>query len=288
MDLYTIYHRFTLQKYNISNIDATLQLLGSSVLVSISGALRIYLASLLLKVDSNFSTIVAGFLIIYSVYTLDRTLDSAEDKINRTELNGSNKDLGLTVAVVSFLVGSILLAKEGMLIFAFIPFVTGYLYSKGIQLGRYSFRLKGGFGVKNIVVCLAWGIFIVGLTGCKCSISVALIFLFYCVKVFINSVIDDFKDIKGDIVAGVQTLPIYLGEQKTCNLLVGFHLITHMILLISIITNVIAFEPVILFVSFLCGLICIQNYTKTENYSKTGLALFKDLESSITLVMLII
>jgi len=288
MDLHTVYHNFTLQKHNIANIDATLQLLGSSVLVSLSGALRIHLASLLLQADSNFFTIIAGFLIIYSVYTLDRTLDSEEDKINRTELNDSNKYLGLTVAVVSFLIGSVLLAKEGMLIFALIPFVTGYLYSKGIQIGKYSFRLKGGLGVKNIVVCLTWGIFIVGLTGCKRFIPVAFIFLFYGLKVFINSIIDDFKDIKGDIVAGVQTLPIYLGEQKTCNLLVGLHIISHIVLLISIITDMIAFEPVILFVSFVCGLICIQKYTKTENYSKIGLALFKDLESSITFGMLMI
>jgi len=288
MDLHTVYHNFTLQKYNISNIDATLQLLGSSILVSISGALRIHLASLLLQVDSNFFTIIAAFFIIYSVYTLDRTLASAEDNINRTELNGSNKDLGLTVVVVAFLIGGILLAKEGMLIFALIPLVTGYLYSKGIQLGRYSFRLKGGLGVKNIVVCLTWGIFIVGLTGCKHFIPVAIIFLLYGVKVFINSIIDDFKDIKGDIVAGVQTLPIYLGEQKTCNLLIILHIIYHMVLLVSIIANVISFEPLILFVSFVCGLICIQKYTKTENYSKLGLALFKDLESSITLGILMI
>jgi 4-hydroxybenzoate polyprenyltransferase len=175
-----------------------------------------------------------------------------------------------------------------MLIFAIIPFATGYLYSKGVKLGRYSFRLKGGLGVKNIVVCLTWGIFIVGLTGCKHFIPVALIFLLYGAKVFINSIIDDFKDIEGDMVAGVRTLPIYFGEQRTCNFLVGIHVITHIILLFSIIANEIAFEPVILFVSFICGLICILNYTKTESYSKTGLALFKDLESSITLGILLL
>jgi hypothetical protein len=112
MDSYTVFHNFTLQKYKISNINPTLQLLESSVLVSISGALRIHLASLLLQVNSNLFTVIAGFLIIYSVYTLDRALSSEEDQINRSELNGSNKDLGLAVAVAAFLIGSFLLAKE--------------------------------------------------------------------------------------------------------------------------------------------------------------------------------
>lgn len=71
--------------------NATLELLKSSILVAFSGALRIHLAFLLLHIQSSILTCVAGGLIIYTVYTLDRALGSEEDTVNRTELNGSNK-----------------------------------------------------------------------------------------------------------------------------------------------------------------------------------------------------
>jgi 4-hydroxybenzoate polyprenyltransferase len=246
--------------------NATFELLKSSVLVAFSGALRIHLAFLLLQIPSNLLTCIAGGLVIYTVYTLDRTLGSEEDAVNRKELNGSKKEIGLAVCLLTFLIGSYILAREKMLVFAFIPFVTCYLYSKGIKIGKFAFKLKGGFGVKNLVVGLTWGIFIAGLAGSKCGniVPIFLVFVFFGVKLFVNSAIFDFKDVKGDTLAGIKTLPVSLGEQNTRNLLIGMYLLSHVILCIALIRGVIAFEPLIILFSFICGLICIQNHTNTE------------------------
>jgi 4-hydroxybenzoate polyprenyltransferase len=246
--------------------NATFELLKSSVLVAFSGALRIHLAFLLLQIQSSLLTCIAGGLVIYTVYTLDRTLGSEEDAVNRKELNGSKKEIGLAVCLLTFLIGSYILARERMLVFAFIPFVTCYLYSKGIKIGKFAFKLKGGFGVKNLVVGLTWGIFIAGLAGSKCGniVPIFLVFAFFGVKLFVNSAIFDFKDVKGDTLAGIKTLPVSLGEQNTRNLLIGMYLLSHVILSIALIRGVIAFEPLIILFSFICGLICIQNHTNTE------------------------
>jgi 4-hydroxybenzoate polyprenyltransferase len=246
--------------------NATLELLKSSVLVAFSGALRIHLAFLLLRIPSSLLTCIAGGLVIYTIYTLDRTLGSEEDAVNRKELNGSKKEIGLAVCLLTFLIGSYILARERMLVFAFIPFVTCYLYSKGIKIGKFAFKLKGGFGVKNLVVGLTWGIFIAGLAGSKCGniVPIFLVFVFFGVKLFVNSAIFDFKDVKGDTLAGIKTLPVSLGEQNTRNLLIGMYLLSHVILCIALIRGVIAFEPLILLFSFICGLICIQKHTNRE------------------------
>ena len=246
--------------------NATFELLKSSVLVAFSGALRIHLAFLLLRIPSSLLTCIAGGLVIYTIYTLDRTLGSEEDAVNRKELNGSKKEIGLAVCLLTFLIGSYILAREKMLVFAFIPFVTCYLYSKGIKIGKFAFKLKGGFGVKNLVVGLTWGIFIAGLAGSKCGniVPIFLVFVFFGVKLFVNSAIFDFKDVKGDTLAGIKTLPVSLGEQNTRNLLIGMYLLSHVILCIALIHGVIAFEPLILLFSFICGLICIQKHTNTE------------------------
>ena len=247
--------------------NATLELLKSSILVAFSGALRIHLAFLLLHIQSSVLTCVAGGLIIYTVYTLDRAFESEEDAVNRRELNGSNKKVGLTVSLLAFIIGTYILAKEGILALAFIPFITGYLYSKGIKIGRFALKLKGGLGIKNIVVGLTWGIFIAGLAGSGCGnlVPIVLVFIFFGVKLFINSAIYDFKDIKGDTLAGIKTLPVSLGARKTRNLLTAMHLLSHLALGIALIHGVLAFEPLIVLYSFICGLICIQNFTNSED-----------------------
>jgi len=247
--------------------NSTLELLKSSILVAFSGALRIHLAFLLLHIQSSILTCVAGGLIIYTVYTLDRALGAEEDTVNRKELSGSNKKVGLGISLLAFMIGTYILAKEGILALAFIPFITGYLYSKGMKIGRFALKLKGGLGIKNIVVGLTWGIFIAGLAGSGCGnlVPIVLIFIFFGVKLFINSAIYDFKDIKGDTLAGIKTLPISLGVRKTRNLLTAMHLISHMALGIALIHGVLAFEPLIVLYSFICGLICIQNFTNSED-----------------------
>jgi len=247
--------------------NATLELLKSSILVAFSGALRIHLAFLLLHIQSSILTCIAGGLIIYTVYTLDRALGSEEDTVNRTELKGSNKKVGLTVSLLAFMIGTCILAEEGMLALAFVPLITGYLYSKGIKIGKFALKLKGGLGMKNIVVGLTWGIFITGLAGSGCGnlVPIVLVFIFFGVKLFINSAIYDFKDVKGDTLAGINTLPVSLGTHKTRNLLSAMHLLSHLALGIALIHGVLAFEPLIIVYSFICGLICIQSFTGSED-----------------------
>lgn len=259
------YRRKNAPEYGKKN--ATQELLKSSILVAFSGALRIHIAFLLLQIHSSIFTCIAGGLVIYSVYTLDRALGSEEDIINRKELSGSRKEIGIAVSMSTFVIGSYVLAKEGMLALAFLPLVTGFLYSKGIKIGKFALKLKGGLGVKNFVVGLTWGAFISGLAGstCRSMLPILLVFTFFGVKLFINSAIYDFKDIKGDTLAGIKTLPVSLGAQNTRNFLLGLHLLSHLILGISIINGVLAFEPIIILYSFICGLICIHNYTKTDD-----------------------
>ncbi len=252
--------------------NATLELLKSSVLVAFSGALRIHIAFLLLQIHSSIFTCIAGGLVIYSVYTLDRALGSEEDIVNRSELSGSRKEIGLVASLITFVMGSYVLAKEGMLALAFLPLVTGFLYSKGIKIGKFALKLKGGLGVKNFVVGLTWGAFISGLAGstCRSMFPVLLVFTFFGVKLFINSAIYDFKDIKGDTLAGIKTLPVSLGARNTRNFLLGLHLLSHLILGIALINGVLAFEPLTVLYSFICGLICIQKYTKADDEEPTS------------------
>jgi len=98
-------HFFRHRRMNILGYgekNATFELLKSSVLVAFSGALRVHIAFILFHVQSSMLACIAGGLVIYTVYTIDRTLESKEDATNRKELNDSRKDIGLGAALLTF------------------------------------------------------------------------------------------------------------------------------------------------------------------------------------------
>lgn len=250
----------------------TLQLLRASILVALSGVFRIYIASLFLGIAPSRWIYLAGFLVIYATYTLDRALGCEEDKINRKELTSSRTDIALVLCLISFLTGSFLFFREGLLLIAFLPFIIGYIYSKGIHIGRISLKLKGNFGVKNLAVSLTWGVFISGVIQQWAGIQLALLFVFpfFAVKSFINTVIYDFRDVKGDAVAGIKTLPICFGDRKTRLLLQAMHNILHLWIAISMLLNFIKVEAALLVPLWLAGIIYTRYYTRQspENESK--------------------
>ncbi|ABE52807.1 UbiA family prenyltransferase [Methanococcoides burtonii] len=259
---------------DISSLWPTLHLLNSSTLVSVSGALRIYIAFLLLQLQCNILSCIGGGLVVYSVYTLDRALDSEEDAVNRSELTGARRDIALFVSLLTFLMGAYFLFRDGLLLLAFLPLMTGFLYSKGIKVGKHHLKLKGGLGVKNLVVGTTWGAFIAGIAGwyAESMLPVFGVFLYFGIKLFVNSSVYDFKDIKGDALAGIKTLPVSLGEQRTRDILLSIHLFSHSLLSILIITGLVAYEPMVLVYSFVSGLVCIDRFAApVENESKNRL-----------------
>ena len=248
---------------------ATVHLLNASTLVAISGAFRLFIATLFLGTESRVLACIAGGFVIYTIYTLDRTLECKEDIVNRSELMGSRRDIAFLVSISAFIIGTYILFEEGLYILPFLPLVVGYLYSKGIKICGSNLKLKGGLGVKNLVVALTWGSFITGIAGKSVNNIIPLIFVFsfFSSKVFINSIIYDFKDVKRDSLAGIRTLPVQLGEKKTKAFLSIMHIMIHLGMLIAIIMRFIVFEPIILLYSFTAGIICINYYsvaTKTE------------------------
>jgi 4-hydroxybenzoate polyprenyltransferase len=163
---------------------------------------------------------------------------------------------------------------DGLLLLAFLPLVTGFLYSKGIKVGKHHLKLKGGLGVKNLVVGITWGAFIAGIAGwyAESILPVFAVFLYFGCKLFVNSSVYDFKDLKGDALAGIKTLPVSLGEQKTRDILLGIHLLSHSLLSILMMSELLAYEPMLLVYSFIAGLVCINRFAApVEKESKNRL-----------------
>jgi 4-hydroxybenzoate polyprenyltransferase len=229
----------------------TLHLLNSSTVVAIAGGLRLPIAFLLAGLAIRIPEYCAFVLIIYATYTFDRALDCKEDAINKSELRGANGKIGIIACIAALLLGAFLLALDGIYLAPFFPFIVGYFYTHGIRIGPYTLKLKGSAGVKNIIIGITWGgtIALIVSKWCDSIVTVGVIFLFYGLKLFVTSCVNDFKDVKGDMAAGIRTLPACLGEEQTKKVLIVMILVLHCIMVYSLLVNIIENEWIILLYS---------------------------------------
>jgi 4-hydroxybenzoate polyprenyltransferase len=270
----------------------TIRLLNSSTLVAISGALRLHIAFLFAGIEPKLMVYLAGGLVIYATYTLDRALDSEEDTINRSELAGSKKRIAIIACIVAFLAGTLILAHENIYFASPFPFIVGYLYSKGIKIGKLKLKLKGSMGGKNIVIALTWGgtIAIIVSKWAGSALTIILIFLFYATKLFMNSILYDFKDIKGDMAAGIKTLPAFFGREGIRKILMALSLLLHSVMITVLSIGFIRPEIVILSYSFIISSTCSSFYLSAFEAQESGIRKYWrevmiDGESTVALVL---
>jgi len=237
---------------DISN-SPTFHLLNASTIVACAGGFRIYIAFLLTGIIPKPLVILAYGLIVYSTYTLDRALGCEEDAINRRELLGANKNIGIGASIFTFLTGAVFLAADHIYLASFLPFVTGYVYSKGLSMGNYTLKLKGSMGSKNIVIGLTWGGSIALIISRYTSniFTICSVFFFFGIKMFINSALYDFKDVNGDLASGLRTLPVCLGEAATKCLLLGLCIFLYISIIFSTLSGYLRPAWVLLTVSFI-------------------------------------
>jgi len=250
----------------------TIHLLNSATLVGFSGGLRLYIAFLLAGLAPSFPLVVAASLIIYATYTLDRSLDNTEDEVNHGELAGACKAAGLAASAVAIAGGGMLFFAKSLFFPPVFPFIVGILYSKGIPLGKWRIKLKGGCGMKNTVIGITWGGTIALVIAASGAVVPAVaIGLYFGLKLFINSTIFDLKDIRGDLAAGIRTLPVVLGEGRLKLFLFSLFVIQHLILLAAMAMGIIAWYGLVFLYSLVSAGLVIAWYSPAFEESPSWL-----------------
>lgn len=270
----------------------TMRLLNSSTIVAVAGGLRLNIAFLLAGLAMRIPEYCAFALIIYATYTLDRSMDCREDAINRADLLGANGNVGLFASIAAFTIGTIILVLDGIYLAPVFPFIVGYIYTRGIHIGPWTLRLKGGIGIKNAVIGITWAgtIALIVARWYPGVTAILVIFLFYFVKLFTTSCINDFKDVKGDLAAGIRTLPAYFGEPATKHALLCANIALHMVMIGSVILGIIAQEWVIILYSLIVNSLFLMVYS--SSFEKSTHWLYRKLrnvviywESAISLIL---
>lgn len=189
-------------------------LVYSNIYLSIGASIVALATIILMGHEIVWSLLFIPFSATLLIYNFNRLTDSHEDIINIPERANFIRKFGWKMLYFSvFLYAiSLLLAYQRniyTLIIAIIPVVCASFYSY--------FRFKKFFIIKNILVSISWGfsVLLVGTFFESFNIFLLLIYFFFMLQFLINVIIFDVKDLKGDSLYKIGTLPVNLGVEKT-------------------------------------------------------------------------
>lgn len=171
------------------------------------------------------------FFVAFSVYNLNRKTDEAEDAVNSENRFAFTKRFGSYLysgALLALGFALVLSALSGIpaLLATSAPFILGTLYSFRLLPKGFGYqRLKEIPVVKNIIVGMAWGVFLslfpVFIWNGTPGPATLITFLLFFMWGFMASLIPDIRDRNGDAGANIRTIPVLFGKTQTKQILTG-------------------------------------------------------------------
>jgi 4-hydroxybenzoate polyprenyltransferase len=178
---------------------------------------------MLTKNAFSWPLVLLPFFACVLIYSTNRLTDKKEDAINIPDRIQFPHRIRVTLLVVASIFYVLLLGivfQKNFLSFAIalLPLVIAFLYS--------ICRLKRFFLVKNISIATAIcaSVLIVPAYYENWTGVGEMLFLFFFFMLLTNTILFDIKDIKGDSIFGIHTLPVLLGipaTKKICCFLVA-------------------------------------------------------------------
>lgn len=195
---------------------------STSLLLTVNGVMVVIFGFLLYGSIIDPILLSTAFLVTFGVYGLNKFTDKNEDSINRPEILANTSKYYLVFSVGSMLIGFLIGLLESILafVFLFVPVIVGIVYS--VQFTKSIPRLKEIVGIKSLVVAISWSLTGSLLPASLCHESVqviAIFFIYIFIKIFVGTILCDVLDIKGDLAAGIETIPTRLLKKKTKRLL---------------------------------------------------------------------
>jgi (E)-4-hydroxy-3-methyl-but-2-enyl pyrophosphate reductase len=207
-------------------------LLLSNIYLAVGASGLTYASILLQKMAVEIAPILMALFYLLCMHTFNNLVDITSDRYNdpdRGNFYSKNKILlwvltaasGFAGLITSFWMGPlivVLLACMSLMGIIYIISLVPETRKTGIPP-----KIKNIPGSKTILVALAWGIMtsvVPALHGAKhIQLSTVIVFLWSTTLVFIRTAFFDVLDMQGSRIAGKETIPILLGEEKTMNLL---------------------------------------------------------------------
>jgi len=204
----------------------------SGIFLSFGAALTTYMSTLLLNLKFDLGIFLASFFITFSIYNFNRKTDEKEDFISYPERFSFvvKHSRYLFIGALISCIFAVLIAFNRSIETAAIlisPLIIATLYGvawvpKPLNEKVKFRRLKEIPILKDFFVALGW--FAIPFLATyywfeSITISTWLVASFIFIRIYIGAVIFDVRDVTGDKMTGIKTLPVLIGEKRTILLL---------------------------------------------------------------------
>lgn len=197
----------------------------SSLHMGFFGAAIAYAVSVLLATPFSLPSYAICFLVVFSLYNTNKSVDLEEDLINQPEKAEFQLRFGRPLywaGILAYLAALALALWQGLNVFlaTLFPLAIGLAYSlKLLPEGHRFRRFKDMPFLKNACIGFTLGFILVAIPavaeGLPFGWPVFLAFAFVFLRLIVNTVNFDIRDVKGDRQSGVLTIPVLFGERKT-------------------------------------------------------------------------
>jgi 4-hydroxybenzoate polyprenyltransferase len=169
----------------------------------------------------SWDLLLMAYLFSLGAYTINRLSDFEEDRIShpgRTSYLEGRRRYMAGISAACFLLGYSLALTRNIVFFAalLLPLLLAVTYSFGSErlkgiIGMS--RLKEGLLVKNIAISFGWSLVpvLVGLYYLELPFAVLALTPFIFLRLMVNTIFFDQRDVEGDKTFGVATLPVRIG-----------------------------------------------------------------------------
>jgi (E)-4-hydroxy-3-methyl-but-2-enyl pyrophosphate reductase len=251
-------------------------LLLSNIVVAAGAFALAYAAAILSGRRADILYPALAFCYVYAMHVLNRLLDKGASAYNdpevanfyrkyRTFLVSSGIISIITALVLSYYLGPMVFFAMAGLNLLGIIYSIPLVPEKIRHLWDYS-RIKDIPGSKTLSEALAWGAVIALLPlleGQKIGLLAAVAaFIFVFCLTYIRSALFDIFQEQGDLIVGVETLPITLGEERTLLLLKGVAVFAGVILIAAPLTGATGPFAYLLLLCVLSSALCLVAYER--------------------------
>jgi (E)-4-hydroxy-3-methyl-but-2-enyl pyrophosphate reductase len=251
-------------------------LLLSNVVVAAGAFALAYAAAILSGRSVDIVYPLLAFCYVYAMHVLNRLVDKGASAYNDPEVATFYKRYRtflVSSGIISLVTALALSYHLGLVVFFAMAGlnILGIAYSiplvpEGIRhLWDYS-RIKDIPGSKTLSEALGWGavIALLPLLGSqKISLLAALTaFVFVFCLTYIRSALFVIFQAQGDLIVGVETLPITLGEERTLLLLKGVAVCAGVFLIAAPLAGVIGPFAILMLLPLLSSALCLWAYER--------------------------
>lgn len=204
-------------------------------------------ASILMGQNPTIPLLVMAYLFSFGAYMLNRSSEMQEDETTnpvRTKYLGGRRKYLPAITVGCFAVGYALAALRNLVFFGalLIPLLLALAYSVGSR--RFvkfvgARRLKDKLLVKNVAVSFGWSLIpiLVGLYFHAVPALLTALGVFIFLRLLVNTILFDVRDVEGDKKFGVRTIPTVYGTVRAFTLMGVFDVTSALCMILAVLTG---------------------------------------------------